>query len=190
MSPLASVRWIARPVIVLSVALVVVYAMSASGVLGGGPQPSDPPKPTPSPTAAPTLTPTPVPTQPPTGGPTKVDLDIATDHDVAVVITDQSGTLAKAATGRAGDGMSVRWGDSKVENVDASTVRLTWVGLPRDEELTLSIKATGGTYELVLVQAAPPTDSDAIGFDRVLVLTFDSDVSVDDIRVSLQEAAA
>jgi hypothetical protein len=192
MSRNTSIRGIARPTIFLGVALVAVYAMSASGVLGGGPQPSDPPKPTatPAPTAAPTPTPTPVPTQPPAGGPLTVNLDIATDHDVSVVVTDKSGTLKKVVTGRAGDGMSVRWGDWKAENLDASTIRLTWVGLPGDEALALTITETGGTYALAFVQAAPPPLSDAVGFDRVLVLTFDAEVSADDLKVTFEVPAA
>lgn len=194
MSRFASTSRIARPAIVLAATMAVVFALTAGGVLGGGAKPSDPPGPTPAPTANPTPTPTPTatpsPTDPPAGGPLTVDLDIATDHDVSVLITDRSGKLKKAVTGRAGDGMSVRWGDWKVENLDDSTVRLTWVGLPRDEALTLSIEATDGTYQLVLVQAAPPKDSDAVGFDRVLVLTFDAPVSADDIEVVLEEAAA
>jgi hypothetical protein len=192
-SRFASISRIAGPAIALAAALAVVFVLGA-GLLGGDPKPSNPPGSTPSPTANPTPTPvptaTPSPTGPTAGGPLTVDLDVADDHDVSVSITDRTGTLQKAVTGQTGDGMSVRWGDWTAENVDASTIRLTWVGLPRDEALTLSIAKTGSTYRLKLVQAAPPKDSDAVGFDRVLVLTFDSPVSASDFEVTLEEAAA
>lgn len=203
MSRFASISRTARLAIALAAALAVVLVLAAGGVLTGDPTTSDPPGSTPSPTANPTPTsptanptPTPVPTATPSptdptaGGPLTVDLDVADDHDVSVSITDRTGTLKNAVTGQTGDGMSVRWGDWTAENVDASTIRLTWVGLPRDEALTLSIAKTGGTYRLVLVQAAPPKDSDAVGFDRVLVLTFESPVSASDFEVTLEEAAA
>ncbi len=187
MSRASSSRNIAGPAIALSVALLAVVGIMASGVLGRGvdPSPSTPPgSPTPVPTASPK------PSESPTTGDLKVVLDVATDHDVSVLVTDKTGKLTDAKSGRAGDGMSVRWGDWKVENLDDSTIRLTWVGLPRDEALTLSITETGGTYELGLVQAAPPADSDAIGFDRVLVLSFDEPVSADDVDVTIRDAAA
>ena len=38
-----------------------------------------------------------------------------------------------ASSGHAGDGMSVRWHDVQVENVDDSTLRITWVCLPVDD---------------------------------------------------------
>ena len=71
-----------------------------------------------------------------------------------------------------------------------ATLVVVWVGLPRDEELTLAITAVDGRYRLILVQAAPPADSDAIGFDRVLDLRFESPVSASDVDVTIEVAPA
>lgn len=179
-----------------TLAVVAVLILVAGGVLGRGADPSPEPSPTPSaaPSVQPRATPAPSPTLKPTDGPSDgpfmVDLENLTDHDVSVVIDDETGTLTGAASGIPGDGMSVRWFDVKVENLDAETVRVVWVGLPRDEELTLSIAAEDGTYRLVLVQAAPPANSDAVGFDRILDLRFESPVAASDVMVTIEEAPA
>lgn len=148
--------------------------------------------PTPSerPSAAPTVVPTAQPSGAPAGGPLTVVLKNLTGHDVSVAIDDQTGALVGAASGQPGDGMSVRWHDMKVENVDADTVRIVWVGLPRDEQLTLSITGEAGAYALRFVQAAPPANSDAIGFDRILNLDFAAPVSAEDVKVTIEDAAA
>jgi hypothetical protein len=177
-------------------AVVAVLILVAGGVLGRGADPSPDPSPSPSatPSVQPRATPTPSPSLKPTDGPSDgpfiVDLENLTGNDVSVVIDDESGTLTGAASGIPGDGMSVRWFDVQVENLDAETVRVVWVGLPRDEELTLAITADAGTYRLLLVQAAPPANSDALGFDRVLDLRFESPVSASDVDVTIEEAPA
>jgi hypothetical protein len=177
-------------------AVVAVLILVAGGVLGRGADPSPERSPAPSiaPTVRPSATPSPSPTLKPTDGPSdgpfKVELENLTDHDVAVVIDDETGTLTGAASGIPGDGMSVRWFDVRVENLDAETIRVVWVGLPRDEELTLSISADDGTYQLVVVQAAPPANSDAVGFDRILDLRFESPVAASDVNVTIEEAPA
>ena len=78
----------------------------------------------------PTIEPTVQPTAAPADGPITVDLDNLTDHDVSVVIDDETGILDEAVSGRPGDGMSVRWLDVKVENLDSTTLRVVWVGCP------------------------------------------------------------
>ena len=152
----------------------------ACGASGGTIDPSATPGPvaSPAPSVGPSAPSSPVPTSAPTrhpaAGPITVDLEDPTGHDVSVVIADEAGTLLDARSGTPGDGMSVRWFDSKVENIDAETLRVVWVGLPRDEELALTISVDGGQYRLGLVQAAPPANSDALGVDRVLELRFDA----------------
>jgi hypothetical protein len=190
----SNVSRVALPVAALFAVLVVV----AGGALGRSADPSPTPSDRPStpPSAAPSAPSSPQPTAEPTGeptdapadGPITVDLDNLTDHDVSVVIDDETGALDGAVSGEPGDGMSVRWFDVQVENLDAETVRVVWVGLPRDEELTLAISAEDGTYRLVLVQAAPPANSDALGFDRILDLRFESPVSAADLEVTIEEA--
>jgi hypothetical protein len=177
-------------------AVVAVLILVAGGALGRGVDPSLDPSPVPSvaPTVRPSPTPTPSPTLKPTDGPSdgpfRVDLENLTGDDVSVVIDDETGTLTGAASGIPGDGMSVRWFDVQVENLDAETVRVVWVGLPRDEELTLAISVEDGKYRLVLVQAAPPANSDALGFDRILDLRFESPVEASDVNVTIEEAPA
>jgi hypothetical protein len=153
------------------------------------PSPSAPSSPPPSvePSPRPSAQPSPDPSVPPVDGYIRLDLDIATDHDVKVAIEDKTGTLVNAVSGRAGDGMSTRWFESIVENVDDHTIRLTWVGLPMDDEVLLGITLSNGIYHLQLVQGAPPANSDAIGFDRVVVLDFDKPVSADDFEATIQE---
>jgi hypothetical protein len=36
-------------------------------------------------------------------------------------------------------------------------------------------------------QSAPPAYSDAVGYDRILVLSFDTLVSADDVKVTVHE---
>lgn len=175
---------LAGPGLLVALALAAVVAACSGGA---------PASPSPNPTAkpSPTAPATPAPATPaPSGSPTAgvVDLDVATDHDVSVVIDDRGGVIVKAASGRAGDGMSVKWGDYEVVNLDADTVRVTWVGLPRDEQLKLVVSESGDGYELAFEQAAPPANSDAIGHDRVLVLDFEAPVRAEDVEVSFSEA--
>jgi hypothetical protein len=181
-------------------AVLALLAVVAGGALGRAadpsPAPSDrpstPPSVAPSAPASPqpTAEPTVEPTDDPADGPITVDLDNLTDHDVSVVIDAETGILEEATSGKPGDGMSVRWLDVKVENLDSTTLRIVWVGLPRDEQVQLSITQDAGTYRLGFVQAAPPANSDAVGYDRILVLRFDTDVNADDVEVTFDEAAA
>jgi hypothetical protein len=63
-----------------------------------------------------------------------------------------------------------------------------WVGLPRDEIVRLAITEIDGTVRLAFTQDAPPANSDALGFDRILELTFDGPVSSADVVTSVEEA--
>ena len=186
---------VALPVAALFAVLAVLVVV-AGGALGRAadpsPTPSDRPSTPPSvaPSAPSSPQPTVEPTDDPAEGPITVDLDNLTDHDVSILIDDQAGILDGAVSGKPGDGMSVRWLDVKVENLDSTTLRVVWVGLPRDEQVQLSISEDDGTYRLGFVQAAPPANSDALGYDRILVLRFDTDVNADDVKVTFEEAAA
>jgi hypothetical protein len=179
----------ALPAAALLLALVAVVAVVASGALGRA---GDPGKPYPSapPSNPPTSTPKPTPT--PSGAPANgifdVDLKTVDDTDVTIVVDDATGTVVKASSGDPGDGMSVRWFDMKVENVDAKTLRLTWVGLPVDAQARLLVSRDDGKLRLRFFQPAPPINSDALGHDRILVLMFDEPVSADDVVYSFQES--
>jgi hypothetical protein len=116
----------------------------------------------------------------------ELDLDVAPPDDISVVVTDRTGAVTGAASGRAGDGMSVRWGRVNVENVDAHTLRVTWVGLPGDDEVRVTVSGSPDALRLAVVQQAPPANSDAMGHDRVLVLTFSEDVRAADVLATVR----
>jgi hypothetical protein len=184
-----SIRGRALPAAALLIALVAGVAVVASGALGRA---GDPAGPTPSapPSAAPTPKPTPTPTPEPSETPDGIfnlDLNTVDDHVVKIVVDDRTGTVVDARSGNAGDGMSVRWFDMKVENLDAETLRLTWVGLPRDETVRLFVIEEHGKVKLAFVQAAPPNNSDAMGYDRIVVVKFNAPVRAEDVTWSMQE---
>ena len=179
-------------------ALSVVVVFAADAAYGHRPAPTSPADgPIATPVATPTIAPTPAPARPtavpsesPTDGDIAVPLKNLTGDDVSVVIHDKTGALDVASSGTPGDGMSVRWFDVKVENIDDDTLRIVWVGLPRDEIVELAITETDGTIRLAFVQDAPPPDSDALGFDRVLELSFDGPVRSEEVVTSVDERPA
>lgn len=182
----------ALPAAALLIALVAVVALVGGCALdgsggSGSPTPSAPPSGSPTSTPKPAPSPTPEPSNPPADGFFTVDLNTVDDHDVQIVVDDRTGTVVDVSSGNAGDGMSVRWFDMKVENLDAETLRLTWVGLPVDEAVRLFVTDNDGKLRLTFVQAAPPINSDAIGFDRIVVLKFDAPVRAEDVLWSMQE---
>ena len=171
---------VAAPFAALALAAVVAACgASASPAVTASPAPSQPT------TVAPAS-----PTSQPSGSPSTgaIDLDTADAHDVTVVVRDPGKALVGVRSGRAGDGMSVRWGEVEVVNVDDDTVRVTWVGLPVDAGIVLAVAARGDGYALTFTQPAPPADSDAIGFDRVLELDFASPVRAADIEAVFRTA--
>ncbi|TAK01551.1 MAG: hypothetical protein EPO36_05065 [Chloroflexota bacterium] len=144
----------------------------------------------PEPTAEPTVEPTDGPATPAPDGTVVVDLANATDHAVTARIIDESSVLASAESGQPGDGMSVRWHDSLLENVNEMTLRLTWVGLPFDDTVEISITGSAEDLELTIVQKGPPIDSDAVGYDRVLNLTFSEPVRSEDVSINIEDSPA
>ena len=184
-----------RPIaaIVGGLALSVVVVFAADAAYGHRPAPSAPSVPTP--TASPVVEPTPAPAQPtaapseaPTDGDIAVPLKNLTGDEVSVAIDDATGKLDVASSGNPGDGMSVRWFDVKVENIDAETLRVVWVGLGRDEVVRLGVSRVDDKIRLRFVQAAPPAYSDATGYDRVLNLKFDVPVRSEDVLATIQES--
>jgi hypothetical protein len=170
--------------------LVAVVAIAACGAGVASPDPSAPSTPTPSvaPSADPTTAPTPIPTAPtpvpsaPADGTYTFDLDVADAHAVSVVLTDDSGRIAAATSGKARDGMSVRWSDIEVVNVDRDTLRVTFVGYPQDEVIGIHFDvAAGDGFNLVVSQRLPLPNTDALGADRVVILDFEGDVDASDV---------
>ena len=172
---------------ILAAALAIVAGTVALGAVQQiAPSPSPAPVATPTPVATPSATParpaTPAPTTVPV--PSVVVLDTVDDTDPSVTIDDQTGSLRSVVTGHAGDGMSTRWNTAIVDQIDANSIRVTWVGFPGEKQVGLTITADGGAPVLVFDQMAPYANTDALGADRVLVLTFDSAVDANDVEVA------
>jgi hypothetical protein len=146
-----------------------------------------PPTVTPGPTAPPAASPVPTPLPSAPVGPVRVDLDTAAGDDIVVVIDDTSGTLVKAESGTGGTGMSAGWGKAKVENIDARTIRVTFAGFARDENVQLKVSKGSSGLVLEFAQSLPYPNSDGVGADRVLVLEFDGPVSADGVKVTISD---
>jgi hypothetical protein len=175
---------------ILAVALAIVVGTATLGAVR-----QVAPSPTPTPAVTPTATPTspspatpapatPAPTADPVDGSGVVVLDTVDQNDPSVVVDDQTGTLSAVVTGHAGDGMSVRWNEAIVDQVDPRTIRVTWVGFPGKEQVALTVDSDGGAPVLVFDQKGPYANTDALGADRVLVLTFDKAVDADEVEVA------
>jgi hypothetical protein len=197
-SPHSAGRGQIQPVVAIAFGLIAVVGL-ATAVLASRPAspsvpalPSTPPSaaptnaPTPAPTTAPTSAPTPPPSAAPgAGGSLPVDLENATGHKVSILIHDETGKVAGAVSGKPGDGMSVRWHDAVVKNLDDHSIAITWAALPGDDVTDLGIAFDKGTYRLTLVQRGPVPYSDAMGEDRVLVLTFDAPVAAKNVSIEI-----
>jgi hypothetical protein len=158
--------------------------------------PAPPATPVPAPDETPAPTPVPVPDETPApmpvpedGGsdamPIKVVLENATGADVYVDIADTTGFLVDAWSGTPGDGMSVE--RLTAENIDATTLKLTWVDFPIDNALALYIDEHEGGIRFLLVQPEPSGTTDAMGFDRELILSFSEPISAEDVETLLVE---
>jgi hypothetical protein len=119
--------------------------------------------------------------------PLAVELQTVDGHAVNVDIVDRTGTITAAVSGRPGDGMSVDGYAVRVVNVDSRTLRLTWIDFPIDNRLALFVDEVGDHLRFVLVQPEPTGPTDAIGFDRQLILTFDRPVDAANADAILQD---
>lgn len=189
-----------RTAVALIIALAAVLVVVTVG-LGGAPKPPIA-TPTPPPTASPTTSPSPVPSTPPDPTPSvpadhgpivgdvTIDLDQASRHDVKATVRDDSGDLVDVRSGTAAEGMSVDWGDIAVENLDARTIKVTWVGTGDEETVFIGISADGDGYLVDVVQRGLGPNSDTLGYDREVVLTFDRSVRAADISGGVAETTA
>ena len=141
------------------------------------------PEPTPVPTPGITFAPS-IPLSTP--GPDGVDgaviaLDVFLDHRVTLAFSDPDHLIVDAVTGHAKDGMSVGRGETIVRNIDPKTVEVTWSGLSGDEAIRLVAKPQGTGVLLQFGEQVTPVNPDAMGADRVAVLTFANPVDAADI---------
>jgi len=158
----------------------------AAPIANPSPSPTPPATPVPAPEETPAPTPVPAPED---GGsdamPIKVVLENATGADIYVDIADTTGLLVDAQSGTPGDGMSVE--TLTAENIDATTLKLTWVDFPIDNELAMYIDEHDGGIHFLLVQPEPSGPTDAMGFDRELILSFSEAISAEDVETLLVE---
>jgi hypothetical protein len=141
------------------------------------------------PTEAPTEAPSEAPSDEPgrDAMPIAVELETSDGHAVSVDVVDHTGWISGAVSGRPGDGASVEGYTLHVANVDARTLRLTWIDFAMDNQLALFVDDVDGQIRLALVQPGPTGPTDAIGADRVLDLTFDRAVDAASVEAILQE---
>ena len=171
-----------------AIVLIVAAVLGARpSVAGPGPSPSAPPSAPANPSSAPSANPSAKPSAPanPSASPVAIKLQSATNHDVSLKIQDPDAIVTDARSGKPGDGMSVRWHDSSVVNLDDDTIEVIFVGLPGDETVDLVVSAVDGGLHLTLVQAGPMPQSDAMGEDRVLVLSFARPIAAHDVTVEI-----
>jgi hypothetical protein len=190
-APRSTSRGQVQPVVAIVLTVIAVVGVMAAGLASRPVAPAAPvatDRPTSPPVATPSVAPTKAPTVPspsPSTGPLSIDLENATGHDVSILVHDETGTVAGGISGTPGDGMSVRWHDAIVKSVSARSIAITWAGLPGDDLVDLGIALDKGTYHLTLVQAGPVPYSDAMGEDRVLVLTLDGPVVAKDVSIEV-----
>ena len=179
------------PAVAFVLALVAVVAAIAFGALrapadpgSGAPSPSAPASPAPSTPASPApATPapaTPAPSDEPEV-PAPFDLDNPNGTDVQAVIQDETGRVVAGRSGSPVSGMSVRWFDLKVENVDADTLRLTYVALPIAEIHQVRVSEVDGQLKIAILMPLPYENSDALGQDLIIEIDFDEAVDAADI---------
>ena len=142
------------------------------------------PKPSASATPVPSAPAEPSPSHAPSV-PASIDLESTSGHHVRLSIEDPFGRLVGVESGHPGDGMSVRWHDSLVEQVDSNVIRVTWVAFPDDVSPGLGVLDLDGGLSVAIVQRGPVPDSDALGEDRVVVLSFDRAVDAGAIDVKV-----
>lgn len=165
------------------IALAVLLAVAGSAALGRSTAPS--PTPTPSaPPSAPMATPEP---SAPAGDESILIVD-PSGHDITIDVDDRSGAVSGVTSETPTVGMSVRWSEAVVENIDDRTIRITWAGYPRDESVKALVQRAGSGFEVSIGQAMPYPNTDAMGQDRILVVTFDDAVDAADIAVAIHPA--
>lgn len=170
-------------------AAIVAIAAAACGPTSGAERPSPSVPPSVPPSATPAVPATPAPSvgpsapveHPPIQGDITVDLRNQTGHVITATVRDETDTLVDVQSGTPGSGMSVFWHDIAVQNLDARTIRVTWVGLALDDKVHVAIAFERGKYLIDIVQTGPLPNTDASGFDRELILRFTQPVVADEV---------
>lgn len=175
-------------VLLVGVALAAIAPAACGPASGAGqPTPSTPPsaqptiEPGPPASPRPTVAPTQPVEHPPIEGDITVDLQNRTGHIITATVRDDTDTLVDARSGNPGSGMSVFWHDIEVHNLDARTIRVTWVGLALDDKVHVNIAFERDKYLIDIVQTGAEPNTDASGFDRGLILRFTQPIVADEV---------
>ncbi|HEY6738475.1 MAG TPA: hypothetical protein VI076_06460 [Actinopolymorphaceae bacterium] len=189
--------------IVLLAGLVLVGSIAAVAAFSGDtgtPTPTSTAKPSPAPVVTPVPSGTPIvtpepsdepssepePSEPPVDAmPLNVILDTLGTGDVSVDIVDDTFGVVDAVTGTPSGGVSVPQYTLQVENIDATTLRLTWSDRPGDVSIGLFIDRSAGRF--VMVVPEHDLDGDAIILDRELILTFREPIDAGAIETFVQD---
>jgi hypothetical protein len=160
-----------------------VAACGASG--GSAPASQDASKPPPT-VAASHPVKTPTPTKPQISGAPALHLALDTQDasKVRVAVIDQTGHLTGITSGTPGDGASVPVDAPTVADADAASLVVTWAAPPCDSQPTVVLSDT----RLLIVQPPCPDPTDAVAFDRVLILRFSDTIQAASLEVVLQDA--
>jgi hypothetical protein len=174
-----------RPALLFAAALLLALALTALVV---GSRTSQLPIVVPPPSApisTPEATPTPAPHE---SGPVHVALKVAAGQPATIDINYEGNKLVDARSGQPGDGVSVSTDEIAVTNDGPNTIVLTWSGAPCESSYRLDVTETAG---VVVLWRPRCTDTDAIAFDRVLVLTFSEPISARSVaaKILLQDEA-
>ena len=142
------------------------------------------PDPTSGPASAPTATP--APTMPEISGAPALSLtlDTADESTVRVAVVDQTGLLTGVTSGTPGDGASVAVDAPTVVEADTAGLVVTWAAPPCDSEPTVVLSET----VLRIVQPPCPDPTDAVAFDRVLILRTSDTIDPASLEVVIQDA--
>jgi hypothetical protein len=167
------------------VSIAILLAVLGSAALGRSATPSPTASPTAPPSVSPTAPVTPQPSAP--AGDGGLVIEDPDGHVITLDVDDRTGVVRTITSSDPRVGMSVRWGDAIVENIDPSTIRVTWAGFPRDEAVTAVIDREGSAFTIRIDQGMPYPNTDAMGQDRIIVVAFEEPVAAADVAVTIAD---
>ncbi len=165
-------------------ALTLTLTVAACGGSGAPPATAGPATADPSAVPSSAVT-TPVPTQPEiSGAPALVlTLDTHDESSVRVAVIDQTGLLTGLTSGTPGDGASVAVDAPTVVEADTAGLVVTWAAPPCDSEPTVILSDS----KVLIVQPPCPDPTDAVAFDRVLILRTSDTIDAASLEVVIQD---
>jgi hypothetical protein len=171
--------------IAIVIALVGVLALVAGGAVGRD-NDVKPPAPSQRPSAWPTARP-PATSKPPLGyeAGVRIPLGTATGETRAVFVTDSTGMLVDAVSGRPREDVSVGARRVVVEQVDARTLRVIWADTAINDDVSLTVSRAGGTLRIDVVRRHGSPDVE-IAHERVVLLMFDTGVAAAGVAATIK----